>query len=90
MKSDIDVLFTQLRNGAYSRPDTFTNNWAHLMRMVKEMKPLLSEPGVTETLLRADILLLADLLALVNSIEIIENFLACLERQLREENSKSP
>ncbi|MDF7787451.1 hypothetical protein P4910_18490 [Pantoea stewartii] len=90
MKSDIDVLYTQLRNGAYSSPDTFANNWAHLMRVVNEMKPLLSEPGVTERLLHTDVLLLADLLALVNSIEIIENFLACLERQAREENSKPP
>jgi len=87
-KSDIDVLYAQLRSGAYASPDTFANNWAHLIRVVNEMKPLLSEAGVTETLLRTDVLLLADLLALVNSIEVIENFLACLEHQAREENSK--
>lgn len=88
MKSDIDVLYAQLRSGTYVSQDTFVNNWAHLIRVVNEMNPLLSEPGVTETLLRTDILLLADLLALANSIEIIENFLACLEHQAREETSK--
>jgi len=84
MKTDIDVLYTQLRKGTYASPDTFANNWAHLIRMVEEMKPLLTKPDVKEALLRSDVLLVADLLAITYSVEIIENFLVCLENQARE------
>lgn len=87
MKADIDVLYTQLRNGAYASPDTFANNWAHMIRMVEEMKPFFSKPDVTEALLRSDVRLLADLLAIIYSMEIIENFLGCLENQARQNHS---
>ena len=84
MKADIDAIYTQLRDGAYADPDTFVNNWAHLMERVKKMKPALSEPGVTETLLRTDVRLTAELLAMTHAVDIIENFMKCLERQAAE------
>jgi len=81
IKADTDVLYTQLRSGVCSSPDTFANNRAHLIRAVNDIKPVLSEPGVMETLLQTDVLIYADLLAMTRSVEIIENFLACLEHQ---------
>ncbi|WP_210504836.1 hypothetical protein [Pantoea ananatis] len=84
MKADIDAIYTQLRDGTYADPDTFVNNWAHLMDRVKKMTPVLSEPGVTETLLRTDVRLTAELLAMTHAVDIIENFMKCLERQAAE------
>nr|WP_226375826.1 hypothetical protein [Pantoea stewartii] len=84
MKADIDAIYTQLRDGAYADPNTFVNNWAHLMERIKKMKPALSEPGVTETLLRTDVRLTAELLAMTHAVDIIENFMKCLERQAAE------
>lgn len=81
MKADVDAIYTQLRDGTYADPDTFVNNWAHLMDRVKKMTPVLSEPGVTETLLRTDVRLTAELLAMTHAVGIIENFMKCLERQ---------
>ncbi len=31
MKADLDAIYTQLRDGTYADPDTFVNNWAHLI-----------------------------------------------------------
>nr|WP_246872108.1 hypothetical protein [Pantoea ananatis] len=84
MKADVDAIYTQLRHGTYADPDTFANNWAHLMDRVKKMTPVLSEPGVTETLLRTDVRLTAELLAMTHAVGIIENFMRCLERQAAE------
>ncbi|WP_275234922.1 hypothetical protein [Pantoea ananatis] len=84
MKADLDAIYTQLRDGTYADPDTFVNNWAHLMDRVKQMTPVLSEPGVTETLLRVDVRLAAELLAMTHAVGIIENFMRCLERQATE------
>ncbi|PWK94653.1 hypothetical protein C7431_110149 [Pantoea allii] len=81
MKADVDAIYTQLRDGTYADPDTFVNNWTHLMDRVKQMTPVLSEPGVTETLLRTDVRLTAELLAMTHAVGIIENFMRCLERQ---------
>lgn len=78
MKPDVEVILTQLRSGRYACPDTFINNWAHLTGTLMKIKPLLSQPGVTDALLRSDIRLLADLLALVNAVEIVENFMGTL------------
>ncbi|WP_410515798.1 hypothetical protein QO152_19585 [Pantoea allii] len=79
MKADVDVIFTQLAAGAYVSMDTFTNNWAHLIMRVKEMKPLLSQPGVKDIITRTDMMLMADLLAITYTVAIVENFLSCLE-----------
>nr|WP_246872159.1 hypothetical protein [Pantoea ananatis] len=84
MKADVDAIYTQLRDGTYADPDTFVNNWAHLMDRVKKMTPVLSEPGVTETLLRTDVRLTAELLAMTHAVGIIENFMRYLERQAAE------
>ena len=84
MKADVDAIYTQLRDGTYADPDTFVNNWAHLMDRVKKMTPVLREPGVTETLLRTDVRLTAELLAMTHAVGIIENFMKCLERQAAE------
>ncbi|MEJ1269048.1 hypothetical protein WDV93_25290 [Pantoea ananatis] len=84
MKADVDAIYTQLRDGAYADPDTFVNNWAHLMDRVKQMTPVLSGSGVTETLLRVDVRLTAELLAMTHAVGIIENFMRCLERQAAE------
>jgi len=81
MKADVDVLYAQLRSGACASPGTFASNWGHLIRVVNEMKPMLSEPGVKETLVLKDVELMADLLAMTHSVEIIENFMRCLEHQ---------
>lgn len=83
MKADVDVIFGQLTRGHYASPDTFANNWAHLTGMVKEMKPLLSQPGVTEMIKRTDMMLMADLQAIVYAVGIVENYLACQEHHVR-------
>ena len=88
MKADVDVIYTQLMDGTYADPDTFINNWAHLMDWVKKMKPVLSGPGVTDTLMRVDVRLAADLLAMTHAVQIIENFMRCLEHQARENGGK--
>jgi len=88
MKADLNAIYTQLRDGNYADPDTFVNNWAHLMDRVKKMQPVLSVPGVTETLLHMDVRLTAELLAMTHAVGIIENFMKCLERQTRENGSK--
>ncbi|MEB6534112.1 hypothetical protein MXM51_06065 [Pantoea stewartii] len=84
LKADIDVIFIQLRHGGYASMDTFANNWAHLIRRVQDIKPLLSRPGVTETLLRTDVRLTADLMAISYAVEIIENFMACAAQQAKD------
>jgi len=84
MKADLDAIYTQLWDGTYADPDTFVNNWAHLMDRVKQMTPVLREPGVTETLLRTDVMLTAELLAMTHAVGIIENFMRCLERHAKE------
>lgn len=71
MKADVDGLYAQLRSGAYASLGTFANNWGHLIRVVNEMKPMLSEPGVAEMLVLKDVELIADLLAMTHSVEII-------------------
>ncbi|MEJ1268956.1 hypothetical protein WDV93_24735 [Pantoea ananatis] len=48
------------------------------------MKPLLSQPRVTEKLMQTDALLMADLLGITHAVEIIENFLTCLDNQVKE------
>lgn len=88
IKADIDLFFTQLRSGAYASPDTFANNWAHLIRVINEIKPMLSEPGVAETLLQKDRQLITDLQAITYAVEIIENFLASLEHLSRNDGGK--
>jgi hypothetical protein len=85
---DIDLFFTQLKSGVYASPDTFANNWAHLIRVINEIKPILIKPGVTEALVRTDRQLMTDLQAITHAVEIIENFLACLEHQAREYGDK--
>ncbi|WP_235318736.1 hypothetical protein [Pantoea stewartii] len=84
MKADVDVILTQLRSGHYASPDTFVNNWGYLIDKVKEMKPILSKPGVTEMLLHTDVMLMADLLAITHAVEIIGNFMDCLARHARQ------
>ncbi|MCU7369309.1 hypothetical protein N5E15_22315 [Pantoea stewartii] len=83
MKAEVDVIFRQLTASAYASPDTFANNWAHLIARVKEMKPLISQPGVADTVVRTDVMLMADLLAIIYAVGIVENFLACLEHQFK-------
>ncbi|WP_282497951.1 hypothetical protein [Pantoea stewartii] len=88
IKADIDLFFAQLRSGAYASPDTFANNWAHLIRVINEIRPILSEPGVTETLLQKDRQLMTDLQAIACAVEIIENFLVCLQNMAGRDNGK--
>ena len=84
MKADLDAIYTQLRDGTYADPNTFVNNWAHLIDRVKQMKPVLSEPGVMEALLRTDVMIAAELLAMTHAVGIVENFMRCLEHQTTE------
>ncbi|WP_246876508.1 hypothetical protein [Pantoea ananatis] len=67
MKADLDAIYTQLRDGTYADPDTFVNNWAHLIDRVNKMTPVLSEPGVMEVLLRTDVMAAAELLAMTHA-----------------------
>ena len=79
MKADVEVILTQLKSGHYVCHETLANNLAHLIRMGTELKPLLSQPGVSDMLLRTDVSLMAELTALIHTAEIIENVLACLK-----------
>ncbi|WP_162286884.1 cob(I)yrinic acid a,c-diamide adenosyltransferase [Pantoea stewartii] len=81
MKADVEVILTQLKNGHYACHEILANNLAHLIRMGTELKPLLSQPGVSDMLLRTDVYLMADLLALTHTAEVIENVLACLKQR---------
>ena len=79
MKADVEVILTQLKSGHYVCHETLANNLAHLIRMGTELKPWLSQPGVSDMLLRTDVSLMAELTALIHTAEIIENVLACLK-----------
>ncbi|WP_289368149.1 hypothetical protein [Pantoea stewartii] len=78
MKADIDVIIRQLKSGRYVSTDTFANNWAHLLRMIEEMKPFLVQPGFADMIVRTDMLLMADLLAITHAVEIVRNFMRFL------------
>ncbi|WP_347449297.1 hypothetical protein [Pantoea stewartii] len=45
MKADVDAIYTQLRDGTYADPDTFINNWAHLMDRLKKWSPPSASPA---------------------------------------------
>ncbi len=90
LKADVDVLFTQLKSGDYSSPDTFANNLHHLLRMVKDIEPFLAQSGLIDRLARTDLLLTADLLGIVSSVAILGNFIHCLSRQATKETTEKP
>lgn len=81
MKADIDVILMQLRSGQYASPDTFVNNWEHLIQRVLAIKPLLNQPGVTDLLVCQDKSLMTDLLAITHAVALVGHFLACIGHQ---------
>lgn len=81
LKANVDVVFEQLKSGDYVSPDTFANNLQHLLRMAEEVQPYLEHPGLIERLAATDLMLTADLLGIVSSVNIMGNFIACLSRQ---------
>ncbi len=52
------------------------------------MKPVLSEPGVMEALLRTDVMLRQSCWPWTHAVGIIENFMRCLEHQTTERSLK--
>jgi len=86
LKKDMDVLIRQLSEGDYASPDTFANNWAYLSRLSEGMNVYMTNPGVLDILVRVDLVLAADLLAVSRSVAIIENFMKCAARRAAHTN----
>lgn len=81
MKEGLDVLVSQLSTGDYASPDTFANNWAHLSLLSQDISTYLRSPGVMDMIVRTDLLLAADLIAVSRFTAIMENFMACTARR---------
>ncbi len=78
LKESVDFLVNQLILGNYLTSSTFANNLLHLNRAFEPIHTRMAVPGVMELLLRADVLLAADLIATGRAIAMMNNFLVCV------------
>ncbi len=77
LKADMDVLLCQLSEGEYLSVDTFANNWMHLTALYAKIQAQMNDRVLMDRLVRADLLLTADLMAVGRMIMVINNFLRC-------------
>lgn len=77
MKEDTDVLLQQLSEGEYLSVGAFANNWNHLTRLYSQIQAHMSDCVLMDQLIRRDLLLAADLLAVGRMIAVMDNFLRC-------------
>lgn len=77
LKADVDGLLKQLSDGEYLSVYTFANNWVHLTSLYEKVQEQMNDQSLMEQLVRFDLLLAADLLAVGRMITIMDNFLRC-------------
>ncbi|MDF2913477.1 MAG: hypothetical protein K0R96_1598 [Pantoea agglomerans] len=77
LKADVDVLLSQLSEGEYLTVDTFANNWVHLMALYEKIQAQMNDRILMDRLIRTDLLLTADLLAVGRMITVLDNFMRC-------------
>lgn len=75
LKADVDFLLFQLSEGEYLSLDTFANNWVHLTSLYEKIQLQMNDQILMDRLVRTDLLLTADLLAVGRMIMVINNFL---------------
>lgn len=75
LKADVDVLLGQLSEGEYLSVDTFANNWVHLTSLYEKIQLQMNDRNLMDRLIRTDLLLAADLIAVGRMIMVINNFL---------------
>ena len=77
LKADVDTLLRQLSEGEYLSVDTFANNWIHLTALYARIQVQMNDRVLMDRLVRTDLLLTADLMAVGRMIMVINNFLRC-------------
>lgn len=77
LKQDVDILLQQLSEGEYLSVDTFANNWIHLTQLYSQIQAHMNDRALMDKLVRSDLLLAADLLAVGRMIAVMDNFLRC-------------
>ncbi|MEN4546210.1 hypothetical protein [Pantoea agglomerans] len=77
LKADVDALLQQLSEGEYLSVDTFANNWVHLTTLYAKIQEQMNDRILMDRLVRTDLLLTADLMAVGRMIMVINNFLRC-------------
>lgn len=77
LKADVDVLLSQLSEGEYLTVDTFANNWIHLTTLYEKIQAQMNDRILMDRLIRTDLLLAADLLAVGRMITVLDNFMRC-------------
>lgn len=77
LKADVDVLLRQLSEGEYLTLDTFANNWVHLTVQYEKIQAQMNDRVLMDRLVRTDLLLTADLLAVGRVISVLDNLMRC-------------
>ncbi|WP_370417290.1 hypothetical protein AB9Q29_001215 (plasmid) [Pantoea vagans] len=77
LKADVDALLRQLSEGEYLSVDTFANNWIHLTALYARIQEQMNDRVLMDRLVRTDLLLTADLMAVGRMIMVMNNFLRC-------------
>jgi hypothetical protein len=77
LKADVDALLRQLSEGEYLSVDTFANNWVHLTALYAKIQEQMNDRVLMDRLVRTDLLLTADLMAVGRMIMVMNNFLRC-------------
>lgn len=77
LKADVDVLLSQLSEGEYLTVDTFANNWIHLTALYEKVQAQMNDRIMMDRLIRTDLMLTADLLAVGRMITVLDNFMRC-------------
>ncbi|ORM80670.1 hypothetical protein HA42_13650 [Pantoea deleyi] len=77
LKADVDALLRQLSEGEYLSVDAFANNWVHLTALYARIQEQMNDRVLMDRLVRTDLLLTADLMAVGRMIMVMNNFLRC-------------
>lgn len=77
LKADVDALLRQLSEGEYLSVDTLANNWVHLTALYAKIQEQMNDRVLMDRLVRTDLLLTADLMAVGRMIMVMNNFLRC-------------
>ncbi|OWS77094.1 hypothetical protein CBW22_02925 [Pantoea sp. VS1] len=77
LKADVDALLRQLSEGEYLSIDTFANNWVHLTALYARIQAQMNDRVLMDRMVRTDLLLTADLIAVGRMIMVINNFMRC-------------
>ena len=89
LKSDVNFLMKQLSEGEYLSLDTFANNWVHLMRLYTGIQHHMNDAELMDVVVRTDVLLAADLMAVGRIIEVMNNVLRCAAKQASDSARRS-